>query len=43
MEDQFAGLNGWELSNNEGGRTLSVCGGKTLVGGFNVFGAKAAA
>jgi len=43
MEQKFSGLNGWIIDKAAGGRTLSECDSKTLVGGFNVFGVGASA
>lgn len=43
MEEKFAGLNGWTIEKSAGGRTHSECDGKSLVGGFNVFGVGATA
>lgn len=42
FDQGFSDLKGWVLKGNKDG-TVSKCGENTLVGGFNVFGAKAVA
>lgn len=41
--NKFVGVNGWTLANNKAGRTVSECAGKTLVGGYDIFGKGAVA
>jgi len=43
VDKTFTGVDGWTLTGAAGGRTNSDCGGVSLVGGFNVFGAGASA
>ena len=34
----FDALNGWVLKGNKGGNKVSKCGGKFLIGGYDVWG-----
>lgn len=43
LENTFTDITGWTLSGNKGGAKVSVCAGKSMVGGFDIFGAKAVA
>ena len=38
MEDKFTGTNGWILTNNKAGRTVSECNGKSMIGGHDIMG-----
>ncbi|KAM3137913.1 hypothetical protein pb186bvf_009994 [Paramecium bursaria] len=43
LDAKFNGINDWILKNNKAGRVISECGGKNLVGGFDILGKGASA
>ncbi|CAD8071148.1 unnamed protein product [Paramecium sonneborni] len=44
LEDKFTGINGWTITSKvPAGKEIGECGGKSLVGGFGIFGVDASA